>query len=640
MSPVPMSRRAAAVVRLGSRPSTTGLAMHIRKLVSGVAASALVALATGVVGAQGLQGLDETCTVSVNGRTAFVRADGSFRIANLPAAGDLVRAEVTCIRSGQTFFGTSELFQVLNAQTFVLGDIALQPVLPPQLVDISAAPDNALLTSPMQTTQVRANANYSDGSSNDITPRTTGTTYLTSNPFVVTVSPDGLATARGQGTALVTVRNLGRTAVTRIDVDLGDPLTTVVGFVEDDNGNPVSGASVQIVGQAANGSTNAIGQFTLAGVLSRSGPLRFSATANVGGRNLTGSGGPVEPVPGDLTDGGRVKVREISEVVVVHGGSALPCLAAGASSISMVVPSTATVRSTTPMTQEAFDVATTGDGRTAVVVGQCPGAGNLDFFDLTTDPPALIGSIPAPLRGASIEITPSGIALLTNGTTAIASVDVATRGVVQTLTMPQVAGSLALTRDGAFGIVAGSGSNNLRVISISPTGVLADTGQSVGNGATASPVNLRVSPDGSEALCCNLDGTVSVFDVNGATGQIARRGTPIVVRVLPLQSPHSVQWHPDGTRAFVLNGDILGFTPREVVQLNRDGGGNFTVGVRAGGLSPGNSASKNTMAIVDDGRRLLVIGDNQTYLFTTSPLAVSGLLPTAGQGRGIRKRGL
>ena len=58
------------------------------------------------------QELDENCVVSILNRTARVRADGSWRIDNVPANFGLVRARFTCSHDGETFSGQSDFFEI------------------------------------------------------------------------------------------------------------------------------------------------------------------------------------------------------------------------------------------------------------------------------------------------------------------------------------------------------------------------------------------------------------------------------------------------------------------------------------------------------------------------------------------------
>jgi hypothetical protein len=62
---------------------------------------------------------------------------------------------------------------------------------------------------------------YSDGVQRQITS-SAGTTYTSSNETVATVSPDGLVTAKGVGTAIVTVKNGESAATVKVVVKMKD----------------------------------------------------------------------------------------------------------------------------------------------------------------------------------------------------------------------------------------------------------------------------------------------------------------------------------------------------------------------------------------------------------------------------------
>jgi len=147
------------------------------------------------------------CVVGILNRVAEVRPDGTWRVNNLPAGIGLVRARFTCVQDGVTRTGTSKFFAI-NANTitgfestFTLDDA--DPV--PERISLSADPST--LTEPGQTTQIVVIATLPDGQQVDVSLGDQGTTYITSNPAVATVSPDGLVTAVDNGRALISALN-------------------------------------------------------------------------------------------------------------------------------------------------------------------------------------------------------------------------------------------------------------------------------------------------------------------------------------------------------------------------------------------------------------------------------------------------
>ena len=73
-------------------------------------------------------------------------------------------------------------------------------------------------------TQIQVKGTLSDGMLVDLTPASSGTTYISSNPSVISVSADGLVRAIGAGKANVSIKNSGKTAVATITVDKRMPV--------------------------------------------------------------------------------------------------------------------------------------------------------------------------------------------------------------------------------------------------------------------------------------------------------------------------------------------------------------------------------------------------------------------------------
>lgn len=252
--------------------------------------------------------LNETCSVTVNGRTAQVRADGSFSIAGVPVAVDLFRVTGVCQGTGVPLYVVGdEFFQMAtNGQTIGAG-VTLDSIAPPKVASISVSAGVSTLTMPGQTTQLQVNAHYANGMMEDVTPRAEGTAYRTSNPAIATVSVEGLVTAVANGTALLTVSNQGATAVLPMAVSLGDPLTTVEGFVQLEDGTPVNGAMVTTtLGGSAMSGPN--GEFTINGIASLQGSIVVEAEAMVGMTTLYGQSLELEPIKEAITDAGIVEI--------------------------------------------------------------------------------------------------------------------------------------------------------------------------------------------------------------------------------------------------------------------------------------------------------------------------------------------
>lgn len=283
------------------------------------------------------QQLDDSCTVTVNGQTVQVNADGTFVVPNVAAADlfgaggpgtppdflsdDFLRLTGVCTGGAAPLYVTSECFRIRRGQSFQVGSLTFSDDPPQTLTSIRAAPVAPTLTTLGQQTPINLTGLFTDGSSG---PLAAGVycpaTFRTSNAGVVSVTPSasnphqGIASARGIGTALITGSVEGAISVTSVTVSLGDPLTTVTGIVHTPEGDPVDGALVRFAVNGAviagtgvtGGSGQAPGQFIVSGVASRLGPISAYATATVGGSPRSGVSVLKTAVPAGFTDAGLI----------------------------------------------------------------------------------------------------------------------------------------------------------------------------------------------------------------------------------------------------------------------------------------------------------------------------------------------
>jgi hypothetical protein len=178
-------------------------------------AAMLVFLATSSFGQ-----LNENCVVSVLNRTVSVSPDGSWILPNVPAGFGPVRARATCVFNGITVSGQSDLFQINANRMNAIPDIILGATTPiPNVLAITSSTDT--LTSPGATAQLTVTAQYPSGPAQDVTAAGTGTTYTISNPFIATITQDGLITAFHTGTALIQATNEGTQSLIAIRVVFG-----------------------------------------------------------------------------------------------------------------------------------------------------------------------------------------------------------------------------------------------------------------------------------------------------------------------------------------------------------------------------------------------------------------------------------
>lgn len=272
--------------------------------------------------------------VTAAGQTTTVFFPEEFEIANLAApdlfgpAGpgsspDFLSDDFLRVVGARSVNGMSEYFfttpfKISSGQVFDVDSFTVTAIPPPLPESISAVPDDSSLTVMGQATQVRVTATLNDGTMIDVTPHTSWTTYRTSNRAVVTVDQDGLVMAMNDGTAFITAGNEGATAVTSVIVSFGDPGTTVVGFVQLDDGSPVNGADVDILGQPGLATVSGVdGSYSIPNVLAQIGPIRIRARVTIGGMFLTDITDPITPVAGGITDGGILVPGQSNREVLI-----------------------------------------------------------------------------------------------------------------------------------------------------------------------------------------------------------------------------------------------------------------------------------------------------------------------------------
>lgn len=95
-----------------------------------------------------------------------------------------------------------------------------------------------------------------------MTPVSAGTTYRVSSTDFITVDDAGVLSAVQNGVAVVTASNQGATSVRRVTIASDTITTTVEGFLFDEDGNPIAGATVTTTAFGGNGTTDANGFFS------------------------------------------------------------------------------------------------------------------------------------------------------------------------------------------------------------------------------------------------------------------------------------------------------------------------------------------------------------------------------------------
>jgi DNA-binding beta-propeller fold protein YncE len=206
------------------------------------------------------------------------------------------------------------------------------------------------------------------------------------------------------------------------------------------------------------------------------------------------------------------------------------------------------------------------------------------------------------------------------GVTTIASINLSTKSVVSSINLPVSSQGITVTPGGQV-LVNSFDSNVVRVVSMSASGVLTDTGKSVTTGGTGA-LNVTVSPDGKTALVANLNGnSVGVL-------QVANDGTVSFVKAVPaIASPQSIAFTHDGQHAYVL------LSGGKVAVLNLDGSNNVTdsgTRITVAGVTP-QYYGVDQIAVTVDGKVLVrVVG--AVIIIDAATNTVVGSVPVPGDG--------
>lgn len=279
-----------------------------------------------VVRAQAQQ-LDESWTITVNGQAVQVEADGGYTISNIalpdqfgasgPGSGpdfvadDYVRVTAAGEIGGQKMYAFGPPFRLRQGEVFGLYPLTITSTPPP-------LPESLRLT--LVPTAIRVGeasvafveATLADGSKLDVSLATAWTSYRSSNATIAMVDANGMVLGTGPGSAFITAVNDGATSVAEILVTVAnDPLTTVVGFVELEDGSRVAGAELKIVGLPLEVTSGVDGRYQFDDVPTANiAEYSIRAVADIGGQFFLGTSTNIAPVPGGLTDAGVIVLGE------------------------------------------------------------------------------------------------------------------------------------------------------------------------------------------------------------------------------------------------------------------------------------------------------------------------------------------
>jgi hypothetical protein len=244
------------------------------------------------------------CTVTAMNRTAPLQGDYGFTIYNIPGAGAFLgpgtptpaapfRVRAAC--SDGTVGETSLAFPEFGSTVVYTGELFWRPATPIPVALALTAAKNKLKAG--ESTQLSASGILVDGQTADLTARTKGTAYLSSNPLILRSDENGLTSvfadfASGSSArVIVTALNEGVAGSTLLQLGPRGRLTGKILYA--DGITPVAGALVTVIRnqpREALGtvSTDSSGNFAMEDV--SAGSFSVSVTEPVTGDRGTGFG--------------------------------------------------------------------------------------------------------------------------------------------------------------------------------------------------------------------------------------------------------------------------------------------------------------------------------------------------------------
>src|SRR5262249_17672202 len=285
------------------------------------------------------------------------------------------------------------------------------------------------------------------------------------------------------------------------------------------------------------------GTFSIPNVPTVNGNIVVRASAVVNGVNLVGTSVPTPPVPAGTTNVGDIVLRVGRRLIVVQRD---------AGTVQIVKTAPLQLESSVSIGSDVIDVATSPDGTVAAVSSFS--AQRVTFLNLPSQPPVIIGSVITPIPAEAVAFTPDGkFVLVTDGggSTTIVAINVATRTIASTLTLPVTLQGVAVT---AGNKVLANAFNNgvVETFNISAAGVLTDTGGVSSSGF--GPINVAASVNGRLALVANNNSNNLGILRIAADGTVTANGAALSGFSLS----QSISFLPDGTAAYALscNGPI------------------------------------------------------------------------------------
>ncbi len=199
------------------RRDRRGVPVMYRGRAVALVLAAMLSLAAASVQAQPV--LDDKCRASILNRISEVNANGSYRIDNIPVPVGATRVRIICEQNGVTYRGQSAFKRLIPNTYTSFGPISFADD-DPIPVAITITSTATVLTPQAFGAQLVTTGVLVDGTQADFTLSESGTSYLSSNTAIATVSQNGFVTAISSGNVLITATNEGVIATFMMQVQL------------------------------------------------------------------------------------------------------------------------------------------------------------------------------------------------------------------------------------------------------------------------------------------------------------------------------------------------------------------------------------------------------------------------------------
>ena len=164
--------------------------------------------------------LNQNCFANIQNRSVQVDAGGAFEIPNVPSELGFFRVRFNCKdQDGTTVQGQSDFINLTPNGDIDIKDIKFGAV-DPIPVAISVSSPTSSFTTLGQTTQLTVTGTLPDGTFKDLSTQALGTLYISSNPNIAAVTPNGLVTAVSRGTAIISALNEGASSAIQLNVNV------------------------------------------------------------------------------------------------------------------------------------------------------------------------------------------------------------------------------------------------------------------------------------------------------------------------------------------------------------------------------------------------------------------------------------